>query len=460
MDRRMDHNAAARQIDPLRYIVQVNRIAAIVGLAFFSVAVALTWWMVVPYVPASKMQPWLWFSISFLALWLILAAIFIVRRPDDSERVRVWSPIAIFIRVTSNIVVLATIWLFLPHLSRDLQLTMMVFYAAHAPTQLLAMPERGWVNGVGTAAILGSVALFNIIYGGAYATALAIFASAFGAVMVILGNVEARLIGNVMAERRRSDETALKLERALADIAEERDAKTRFIATASHDLGQPIQAANLFFSQMVRASDDTTRAQAADGVRRAFDSAEQLLSHLLGFLRLEADAVDPHRTLVSLGQTMERVVAQFKPVAETHTVTLRATANSIMMMTDRTLLERALGNLVDNAIRHSSANSILVGARKREGLVELWVLDDGQGVASPDTAQIFDDYFKGTEAVAQTRSGFGLGLASVRRVATLLGGEAGLDPRWRKGAAFFLRLPGLSTAAPHRVQPVQETCNA
>jgi signal transduction histidine kinase len=106
-------------------------------------------------------------------------------------------------------------------------------------------------------------------------------------------------------------------------------------------------------------------------------------------------------------------------------------------------LERALGNLVHNAILHSGGKRILIGARRRgRDAVRLWVIDDGVGVQRGDTRHIFDDYYRGLNSRAAARSGFGLGLSSVRRIAGIMGGEAGLDPRWARGAAFYLQFPG------------------
>jgi signal transduction histidine kinase len=80
--------------------------------------------------------------------------------------------------------------------------------------------------------------------------------------------------------------------------------------------------------------------------------------------------------------------------------------------------------------------------RERESYtVRLWVIDDGRGVAAQDQARLFDDYAQGSDHGDEVRGGFGLGLASVRRIMALMGGRCGLDPRWRGGAAFFLELP-------------------
>jgi signal transduction histidine kinase len=436
-------------IDPFRYVVKVNATAAVTGLIFFALAVGFAWAMFEPYVPAAIMQPWLWATVLFLLVWLVLDIVFLVRRPGDRELVMVWTRAQMFIRIGSNAVVIATIWLFLPHAPRDLQLVLTIFYVAHVPTQTLTMPENAIVNGIGATIVLGSAAATNLIYGGAYSIFVAIFLMAYAVAMVAMAFVVGRLINNSFGQRRSSDEAAIRLEQAVDTIAAERDAKTRFIATASHDLGQPLQAAGLFFDQTMRARDDISRARAADGVRKAFAAADQLLSHMLNHLRLEADAVEPHASQVALTPLFERLAAQYGPASQAAGMVIGVAGGDHAALLDPVLIERAMGNLLSNAVQHSGATRVLVAARWHDAdWLRLWVIDNGVGVGRIDAARIFDDYYRGSDSRQAVRSGFGLGLSSVRRIALLMGGSAGLDPRWLKGSAFYLEMPGVRANMP------------
>jgi signal transduction histidine kinase len=118
-------------------------------------------------------------------------------------------------------------------------------------------------------------------------------------------------------------------------------------------------------------------------------------------------------------------------------------------LTDRVLLERSLGNLVNNAVQHSGATRIVMGLRiSGSGCARVWVIDDGRGIEPVDADHLFEDYYRGNASVV--KSGFGLGLSSVRRIATLLHGAAGLDMRWRQGAAFYLEFPAQAPAKERR----------
>jgi signal transduction histidine kinase len=421
---------------------RLTNVAVASGSMFFSVACYFAWAMFRPHVPPATMNTWIGATGLFMATWYALVIMFLIRKPDDIERRTIWYPAQLYVRIGSNLVVLATIWLFFPFAPRELQLVMTIFYVAHVPTQILALPQRGLINTAGTIVILGSVAAVHLRQGGSYSVIIAVFVVVYAAVMIMLGRAEGIAIEDVLAERRKSEAAAFKLGVALKDVAAERDAKTRFIATASHDLGQPLQAASLFFEQTLRVADPPTRGLAVDGVRNAFAAADQLLSHMLNHLRLESDAVDPLFAPLSLNPVLARIVSQFGPSAKAAGISLKALPTDMRLETDRTLLDRALGNLVDNAIRHSRASRVVIAARRHgSGRMRLWVLDNGRGVATTDADYVFNDYFQGSDTLATASTGFGLGLSSVRRIAVLLKGEAGLDRRWRSGAAFFLDLP-------------------
>ncbi len=125
-------------------------------------------------------------------------------------------------------------------------------------------------------------------------------------------------------------------------------------------------------------------------------------------------------------------------------ITIRYVSSSAVIHSDRVLIERALGNLVVNAINHSGGTQLLLGLRRRPGNVaQLWVIDNGAGVPEQEQTGLFIDYFQGERSQRERRGGFGLGLASVRRIARLLGGDAYIDPHWRSGAAFCMEFaPG------------------
>ena len=215
---------------------------------------------------------------------------------------------------------------------------------------------------------------------------------------------------------------------------------TRFLASASHDFGQPVNAARLYFEQLRRSTGTAEKAKAASGLEWALESVSQMVDQVTNYLRLDAGVVTGAQVAVPLGPVIAQVVEHNEPAARLGGVQLRTLATTLAVVGDKALIERALGNLIGNAIRHAGAARILVGAKRHQGRVRLWVIDDGRGVALADQVRLFDPYVQGTDHQGEVRGGYGLGLASVRLAAELMKGDAGYAPRWTNGSAFFVEL--------------------
>ena len=436
-------NARLATREEITSALKVHMSAAMMGHALFVAGCYFTYRMVAGLVPPSKMVPWAIGTSIFLVLWLLLEIAVLFRRPSTHELIRVWAPTAQWVLLGSDAVVVASIWLFLPYADQAMGLMMMVFYASHIPTQVLCSPENTEINRVGIVAVLGSAIVCLLLKGGEVELMVAAFLTVFSMVLYFVSNVIRQSTRDAAAERYASEAAEQKLQLALIAVVNERDAKTRFIAAASHDLGQPLQAANLFFDQAMRARDEGARALAAQGVQRAFASAEQLLSHMLNHLRLEADAVQPLLSHIETGSCLRRLKTQYQPVAHTEGLALRVARDrgrdTRQLWLDPALLDRALGNLVHNAIVHSGASKLLMFCRSAGAQrLRIYVVDNGVGIGSIDAKHIFQDFYRGSDSRERVKTGFGLDLSSVRRIAELMGGSAGLDPRWIHGSAFYM----------------------
>jgi signal transduction histidine kinase len=420
--------------NPLRPIIMAGGLS----LAMFATSVAIIY---MTLADLGMPQPRLLktYALSFLALWLAAMVVLAVRRPKPRERVRVWGWVAVGIILGSHVLCVWLIWGVMPSMPPQAQFLLAIPLIGAAPVQIISSPENTIANRIGIVAVLGSLAAFFVVYGAGQGRLVSLYIAGFGGLMFILSDRIKRTVQATVAARLSSEAAARQLESLLAAVAAERDAKTRFIAAASHDLGQPLQAAALFFDQSLRATDAGARARAVDGVRRAFGAAEQLLSHMLNHLRLEADAVEPHPSYLAVQPLLARIAAQYAPAAQSAGIQVRVAGRDGALLADPVLINRALGNLLHNAIQHSHGARVLLAVRRHgAGRLRLWVLDDGVGVDRVDARHIFDDYYQGAARRNAVQSGFGLGLSSVRRIATLMGADAGLDPRWRRGSAFYL----------------------
>jgi len=392
--------------------------------------------------PAAQI-PWVMAYISaFVVFWMAATLIMAARRPSAEERVVIWRWVAIAIILGSHIACLGVIWEVMPRASTGAQLMIALFLVNCIPAQIICSPENISANRSGVITVLGSLGVFLITRQPLVERLAAFYVLGIAVLMFVLSNTLNRTVRETVAARLASDAAARKLDQMLGEVAAQRDASTKFIASASHDLGQPLQAVALFFDQSHRAPQGALRDAAVDGVRNALAAADELLSHMLGHLRLEADAVEPHRSSVNLAVLLPRVAARHQPLASERGVRLRVAAHPLVLALDPSLIERALGNLINNALTHSHGRRILLAARRHgSDAVRIWVVDDGVGVSRIDAKHIFEDYYQGSGEHGVARGGFGLGLASVRRLALLMDGVAGLDPRWRGGAAFYLEFP-------------------
>jgi two-component system, sensor histidine kinase len=428
--------------EEVTHALKVNIYAAIIGHIFFSVACYLTYRAFAHLVPERTLWIWVVGTCVVLFIWLILELAIWFRRPSSQELISVWAPAAKGVLLGSDLIVIASMWLFLPWADEATVLMMMAMYALLVPTQMLCSPENTEVNRIGVVLVQGSAVVFLLMRGGEREFYLAMFFLVGGIALFALSDVVRRSMRQVVSQRLSSENIAHELEKLVDAVARERDAKTMFIATASHDLAQPLQAASLFFDQTLRATDEAAKSRGAVGVQKALAAAEQLLSHMLNHLRLEADAVEPHPSRIELRHCFARLMAQFSPAAANANIALKLLRTSRSVYLDPALLDRALGNLLGNALIHSGAKKVLIASRRvRRTHLRIYVIDNGVGIGSVDAKHLFEDFYQGSDSKALVKTGFGLGLASVRRIAGLMGGSAGLDSRWKGGAAFYLEFP-------------------
>lgn len=229
------------------------------------------------------------------------------------------------------------------------------------------------------------------------------------------------------------------------------NAKTRFLAAASHDLRQPAHALSLYVAalkQGLRQQPEEVRKMllpAVEGMQAASGSLDALLNAVLDISRFDAGVVSPERSDVAIKPLIDDVLGTLQSTASEKGLKLRGHSPELTMHTDPNLLRRILHNLVSNAIRFSRAGSILIAVRPREDHVLLQVWDQGVGIAQSNLTQVFEEFFQVRRGDAG-QGGMGLGLAIVARSVALLNGEIEVRSVLGRGSCFSLRLPGGSVA--------------
>lgn len=396
--------------------------------------------------------PWLAAMGLIFAAWAVSIVLFVARRPDDAEILSRWIPWAKAVMTACNVGVAASVWILFVPADTATQYFMVNFYVWYVIVQVLAATEATQVATQAILLVLGALVAALLIDQVPRGLALSAFLTLFGASVIALRRLVRRSVVAAHEARARAEDAGEALAAALALVKAERDARSRFIAAASHDLQQPVQAASLFFEQAIATADPLTRSRAVRGARAAFRAVRALLESMLASLRLEAGMMPARIAETSLPVLIDELIAGHDAEARSRRIALKACVPDMVVATDPALLGRALGNLIGNALRHSRGTRVLVAVRREPaGAIAIAVLDDGVGIDPGEAERLFDDYAQGGGAERE-HGGFGLGLASARRIAELLGGSLTLDPRWRRGCAFRLSLPGPvdTQAAPRR----------
>lgn len=244
------------------------------------------------------------------------------------------------------------------------------------------------------------------------------------------------------------DETRRRLAVVIAERETEREAaqladhsKTRFLAAASHDLRQPLQALGLFVATLAQRQLPADIKNIVDKIEGSLEALEHLLDGLLDISRLDAGAVEAHSVAFPLQSLFDRMSLEFEPLAERKGLRFRVIRTSAVVRSDPALLERILRNLLSNAIRYTRSGGVLVGCLRRNKALRVEIWDSGMGIAQEDQKEIFREFRQLSRGVGTERQGLGLGLAIVERLSQLLGLQIEVRSLVGKGSMFAIILP-------------------
>jgi len=439
--------AAGDRIDPLALIdeLRAGRVTAWIGVLLLALVIAY-----ITVVFAGEVNPvalglWSGAFVMVLLVWCGAMAMAMMRDPGEQEILGVWIPVFKGAALAANLLIAASVWLFLPAAGPELFALLLVMYVWFIPIQMIAENRATRVSASATLMVFGSLTLFVLTHPAPYSTALAAFLVVFTVSVLAMRRVIHRALAEAIVAKLEAERAGRALNAALTEVADQRDAITRFLAAASHDLQQPVQAARLFFDQAIETKSAEARDRAIRGARRAFASTQSLLQEMLEHLRLESGAAKPTLASHAVGPILQDIALEHEAVAHAAGVTIRVAATGLTALVDPRLARRIVGNLVANACGHAGATRLLIGARRQGARVRIYALDNGRGIEPARAATLFGEF----AAPGSGRANFGLGLSTSRRFARAMGGELTLDPRWRAGACFVLDLPrGQGEAGP------------
>jgi Na+/proline symporter/signal transduction histidine kinase len=226
-----------------------------------------------------------------------------------------------------------------------------------------------------------------------------------------------------------------ELARAKSTAEDANISKTRFLAAASHDILQPLNAARLYVTSLVERQSGGEDARLVENIDDSLEAIEEILGALLDISRLDAGAMNPSISSFRIGDLMRSLEIEYAPIARARGVALAFVPCSLPVESDRLLLRRLLQNLISNAIKYTPHGRVLVGCRRRGTSLQIGIYDTGVGIPVQKRGEIFKEFHR-LEQGARIARGLGLGLSIVKRLAHVLNHGIALDSN-RSGGSFF-----------------------
>ena len=273
------------------------------------------------------------------------------------------------------------------------------------------------------------------------------------------GGVEGVVItfADITEQRRTAD----ALEAAKRQAERATAAKSRFLGAASHDLRQPLQTLALLHGLLAKTVEGERAQKLVARLDETLGAMSGMLNVLLDINQIEAGTVRAERVAFPINALLDRLRHELAYHAQAHGLALRVVPCGLSIESDPRLLEQMLRNLLANAFKYTKRGKVLLGCRRREGLLSIEVWDTGAGIPEDELEAIFDEYHQLDNAARERSRGLGLGLSIVQRLGKLLGHRIGVRSKPGKGSAFAIEVMRPSgTTAPQLERPRHGTDDA
>lgn len=238
-------------------------------------------------------------------------------------------------------------------------------------------------------------------------------------------------------------------------LAEEANlGKTRFLAAAGHDILQPLNAARLYSASLSEKLGIGENEEIVGRIESSLDSVETILGAVLDISRLDTGAMKPNVTTFPIAALLRQIETDFMPLAKKKGLAFKVVKSSFHVRTDRNLLQRLVQNLVSNAIKYTRTGGVVVGVKRRDGMIEVQVADSGIGIAQDKSRVVFREFIRLEEGVRESE-GLGLGLSIVDRISRVLKLPLAMKSAINKGTLMSLTLTPVPPSAEYVDQAVR-----
>ncbi|MGP1628728.1 MAG: ATP-binding response regulator [Giesbergeria sp.] len=319
-------------------------------------------------------------------------------------------------------------------------LALATIVSASSMAQFCCWPPAMWAS---FTPILLGLSMELLLFGGSHLVFAGVFTSLLWITLAMAGLRFARTLHDDMVTRLRNESLMRELDERRAQAEAANSAKSRFFAAASHDLRQPLQAMGLYLSVLEGGrSDPATLAR----LNSCMSSLDHLLDVVMDLSRLDSGQITPRLQAFALQPLLVRLAGMYEASARQKGLNLRVHPTTAWVLSDPTLLERVLSNLLSNAVRYTTQGGVLLAARPAAGGVRVCVFDTGIGIPAHAHETIFEEFVQLGNPERDPGRGTGLGLATVQRIAALLEHPLRLHSRVGRGTCFALEMPRASPA--------------
>ena len=273
-----------------------------------------------------------------------------------------------------------------------------------------------------------------------------------------------RLLLRALAIRRERDQALKKIEfsnaeavAAAARAEESAQSRARVLASASHDLRQPLHALSVYSAVLSANPGPKTLQEVGHNIDQLVRALGEMLSELLDLSRLSTGGYVLQREPFALDKTVAKVCAEYASLASDKKLTLVCELASVQLVGDAGAVGRITRNLIDNAIKYTDQGQIRVATSRIDTWAVLEVRDTGKGIAAPEQKRIFEEFYQIDNPGRDRSKGVGLGLSIVKRLCELIGAQVDLESVPGQGSRFKVAFPGcgsdgIAASPPYRAK--------
>lgn len=279
---------------------------------------------------------------------------------------------------------------------------------------------------------------------------------AYLAINMGYGRVLQKAYTETISQRFANLDLVEKLSRQKQLAEQANDAKSRFLAAASHDLRQPLFAMQLFLDALSPKLTTEQQTELLNRARQSSNNLQELLDALLDISKLDAKVIEPSITHVDTQNLLTELQKEFSPQAFAKGLELQTAECGAWCKTDPVLLARLLRNLLSNAIRYTDSGWVKVHCEEQQDHVVISICDSGVGIAKENQQLIFEEFRQLHNPQRNRSEGLGLGLAIVSRLSQLLGHQITVESNLGHGSCFKLKIQRVAASQPTIYEPAVE----